>query len=228
MNRGLKIFLVITAIILSAAVFWSLNSPIKFNKEKDKRYVEVIAQLQDIGSLQKEYYNQTEKYLGSVDSLIRFADTANYYLKERIDTTIYTKNAQGISIPKDEVIFREIGRVPVKDSIFKGRDYKGLANIAVGTKGPFHMEIRKDYEVNEDSTAVKTLYRFKAYATKREVLDGLSSNYVNSEIELNKGIRDSIISVGSLIMPSSEGNWTPEQDKQAKDFKKKEEEQLKK
>ncbi len=222
MNKGLKIFLVITAVILTGAITMSIMGPVKANKERDQRYVSVIAQLQDIGALQKEYYNQTNTYTKTVDSLISFADTALYRIKERTVTTVYEKNNQGISIPRDVIEYKEIARIPVKDSIFKGRDYKGLAKKKVGDMSPYHLEVIDKVTLNEDSTEFVHNYFFKAYADKKEVLDGMSENYVYNEIHEGKGIRDEIISIGSLIMQSTEGNWTPELDFQARKLKEEE------
>ncbi len=205
--------------MLTGAIIWSISGPLQFNKERDKRYVDVIAQLQDIGYLQKEFNNQTGRFAYTIDSLISFADTATYVIVERKDTTIYQRNAQGINIPKDITLTRELGRVKVKDSIFKGRDYKKLGVKNVGDRKPYHMDVKKDIKLNEDSTAYITNYFFKAYASKNEILDGLNKNFITNEIAEGKVIQDTVLSVGSLILSSTVGNWSPEQDMEARELK---------
>ncbi len=222
MNKGLKIFLVITAILLTLAISWSLKGPIEFNKERDKRYISVISQLQDIGAVQKEYLYQTGKFASTFDTLIAFTDTAIYVIKERKDSTYYVTNAQGIKVPKDIIVYRELGRVPLKDSIFKGRSYKDLGVKKVGDQKPIHLETYLKYKLNEDSTDYTTESFFKAFASKREILEGLNKNFVTNEITEGKGIQDTVVSIGSLIMQSTRGNWSPEQDLLAKELKEKE------
>ncbi len=226
MNRGLKIFLSITAILLAAAVYWSITGPAKFNKERDRRYISVIAQLQDVGEIQKEYYNQTKQFLGDMQSVVNFADTADYILRERKDTTYYITNNQGIKIPQNEVIYRELGRVPLKDSIFKGRDVKGLLAKNVGDMKPYHTDLVVDTLISADSANTEVRFLFKTYATKREILEGMEENGIINEISEGKGIRDTVVSVGSLVLRSTEGNWTPEQGNKAMQLKKREEEKI--
>ena len=72
MKRVVNLFLLIIIIILSYLIFNSILQPIRFNKEKNKRYKATILRLKDIRTAQIAFKSVYGRYTENFDSLIAF------------------------------------------------------------------------------------------------------------------------------------------------------------
>ena len=105
-----NIVLIVAIIVLSFLIFRSINEPIKFKKEKERRYSLVIQRLKDIRTAELAYKSVNGKYSGSFDTLISFVKTGQFPLVKQI----------GNVEDSAAVIVRDTIFVNVKDSIFPG------------------------------------------------------------------------------------------------------------
>lgn len=64
--------LVVAIIVLSYFVYNSIRKPILFQKEKDKRYAEVIQRLKDIRTAEIAFFDKYQHYTADFDSLMNF------------------------------------------------------------------------------------------------------------------------------------------------------------
>ncbi|MFT5970892.1 MAG: type II secretory pathway pseudopilin PulG, partial [Flavobacteriales bacterium] len=119
----IKIALWLVIFVLGYFLVQSVMGPIRFNKEKDKRYAAVISNLEDIRSAQLAYKSVNGNYSSNFDQLINFTDTGRFEIIERKDTSFlaYDKTYR-TNLLKDSTLIRVLGYFGIRDSLFKGVD----------------------------------------------------------------------------------------------------------
>ncbi|GGD28926.1 hypothetical protein [Hyunsoonleella pacifica] len=195
---------------LAYQTFMSIYAPIQFNKEKEKRYIQVIDKLKDIREAQIAHKSVTGKFSGNFDELVKFIDTASFTLTQRRDSSVVdeelTKRYGGVETFKDIVIIDTLGTKPVKDSIFKNSDrYKTMMNVPVGEEGA-KFELKSGYVVQNDIN----IPVFEASVKKDVVLFDQDKNLVRQENEVISsvvGVQGNSIKVGSMDEAQTNGNW---------------------
>ncbi|MDO1500785.1 hypothetical protein Q2T40_11650 [Winogradskyella maritima] len=189
---------------LGYITFMSVYSEIQFNKLKDKRYATVVERLQDVRDAQLSYKRVTGKYTDNFDNLVRFIDTAEVAITQRRDTTVLdverTRLFGGVETFKAEVIVDTVGYYSVKDSLFKGRNYKDLALVGVGKEGA-KFELKAG-ELDEIPV-------FEASVDKAVILYDQDKNLVEKEKQVVSvdGVNGPTIVVGSMNEIKTTGNW---------------------
>ena len=192
-------------IYLGYITFMSVYGEIQFNKLKEKRYTAVIERLKDIRDAELAHKTVTGKFTGSFDDLIKFVDTAEFVITERRDTSIVdealTRQFNGITMYRDEVIIDTLDFVSVKDSLF-GADtrYKQMMNLPVG---------EPDAKFELEAGMLDDIPVFEARAAKNVILYDQDKNLVSKENEVVSvdGVNGPVLKVGSMEEVNTNGNW---------------------
>ncbi len=205
----LMIVLWIGIFALGYLTFMSVYNPILFNKEKDKRYAQVIESLEDIREAQLAHRTVTGTFAGNWDNLVKFIDTAEFTLTQRRDSSVVdeelTKRYGGVETFKDIVIIDTLGTKSVKDSIFKNSDrYKTMMNVPVGEEGA-KFKLNAGYLTQNDIN----IPVFEASVKKAVVLFDQPRELVLQENEVMsvEGVNGDAIKVGSMEEVKTIGNW---------------------
>ena len=137
----------------------------------------------------------------------KFIENGQFYITTSRDTswTAFDPHFK-IDVLKQSSITDTIGKVSVKDSLFKGSDrYKQMASVKVGDRTiPIKIEtgvITRDNDVKFPVFEVKV--------SKKDILEGLDEEEIEKELQ-KVGVNDikgPYVSVGSMTEVSSNGNW---------------------
>lgn len=188
-SKIIQIVLLIVIVFLGYQLWETIQTPVRFNKEKNRRAEVVIQNLKDIRSVQQMYRALNDSFSPSFDTLIRFMKEGQIPVVNIIfdpsDTTL-TKTIN------DTIDF-----VSVVDSLFGERpDFKAddiqYIPFSGGTK--FELDAGR---INKGGVMVPV---FMAIAPKEEYLKGLDENLIR-----NPSVKDLI--VGSMSEPTIDGNW---------------------
>ncbi|WP_291117195.1 hypothetical protein [Flavobacterium sp. UBA6135] len=219
-NSKLKPVISIALWLISAVfaylIYQSIQAPIEFDKLKEKRFQAAVNKMIDIKAVQLAYKSINGKYTDNLDTLITFIENEKFVILERKDTSVIDtdKNkAFGLSVGadgvggyfKDVVKVREIGKVSIKDSLFKDSDrYKRLNLVRVdGIEAK--IELKSGF-IDRNDTKVPV---FEAKLNKADLLKDQDQSLVKREKNVVSvdGINGEFIMLGSLEEVSMSGNW---------------------
>ena len=191
-------------IFLGYITFNSVYDEIKFNQLKDKRYQVVVDRLIDIQKAELAYKKVNGTYTDKYENLIRFVDTAQIPVTQRRDVTVLDEEATrrfgGVEMYKTVVEIDTLRFYSVKDSLFKGINYKDMANVGVGKEGA---------KFTLKAGTLDDISVFEASVDKSIILYDQNKNLVEKEKQTVSvdGVNGPIISVGSMNEIKSTGNW---------------------
>lgn len=197
-------------IFFAYKIYESIQAPIKFEKIKEGRFKVAVAKFQEIKNIQQAYKSIKGTYTDNVDSIIKFVENDYFVIIERKDSSIVDverNKAFGIDSGyfKDVVITKEIGRVRVKDSLYKDSEkYKNIDIVKVdGISAKIKLEIGSKL-VNETRVPL-----FKASLLKADLLTDQDPDFVEKENKTKsvEGIDGDMILLGSLDEVNLTGNW---------------------
>ncbi len=204
----INILLLIIALFLGYKIYNSVYAPVKFNKEKVKRYQKIVDKLKDIRDAELAHREVNGDYTGSFDSLVKFIDTAKFVITQQRDSSYkYFDKAYGIEKNKDTVIIDTLGYASVKDSLFKNDSrYKDMMWVPIpGREKQVKFELKHGY-LRRSNVKIPV---FVARVDKSEVLYDQPKVLVAQEknIKSTKEINGPYIQVGSLEEVNDSGNW---------------------
>lgn len=194
-TRILQIVLFLVIIVLAYLVYQSINKPLEFNKEKNKRELVVVQDLKDIRSGQLMYKKLHDGYAPTLDTLMMFLRDGQIPIVKQTqdpnDTTMTIK------------INDTIGYIGVADSLFQHPGFI-LNNL------PYIPETGVYYEMSagEIETGGMNVQVFEVLAPYELILKGLNNqlivNLVKSKNEIDRypGLK-----VGSMTEATTDGNW---------------------
>ena len=191
-------------IFLGYITFNSVYDEIKFNQLKDKRYQVVVDRLIDIQKAELAYKKVNGTYTDKYENLIRFVDTAQIPVTQRRDVTVLDEEATrrfgGVEMYKTVVEIDTLRFYSVKDSLFKGINYKDMASVGVGKEGA---------KFTLKAGTLDDISVFEASVDKSIILYDQNKNLVEKEKQTVSvdGVNGPIISVGSMNEIKSTGNW---------------------
>ena len=207
MRQGIQATLLIVSLIGLYLIYKSIQTPIEFARESKARYAKVIAVLKDIRKSEEAYEAINKTYTNSFDELEKFIENGQFYITTQRDTswTEFDKHFK-IDVLKQNVVTDTIGKVLVKDSLFKGSDrYKQMASVTIGDRTiPIKIETGVITRENEVKFPV-----FEVKISKKDILEGLDEEEIEKELQ-KIGVNDikgPYVSVGSMTEVSSSGNW---------------------
>jgi ABC-type cobalt transport system substrate-binding protein len=192
----IQIVLLIVIIILAYLVYDSVNKPLEFNAMKDKREKAVIKDLKDIRSGQQIYKKMFDEYASDFDTLLTFLREGEIPIVKKIpdpDDTTFTKT-----------INDTIGYISVADSLYGKRAHFNLDSLPyIPMTGLMY-----DLQAGEIERGGLNVHVFEAKAHYKDILKGLDFQMIinlvkaRDDIEKYPGLK-----VGSMIEPSTDGNW---------------------
>ena len=206
-QRGLELFLWILSVFFASQIYSSINGPIKFNKVKNERYAIVIDRLKDIRNAQIAHKDVKGYYANNFDELVSFVDNGLFTLIEEKDSSYLAYDRiYRIDMLREVKVVRELGKVSVKDSLFKDNEsYKQMAFVPIKGEEDERFSISADiidkngYEAHVFEVKVKKdiiLYDQNKDLLKQE----------NKVISVD-GVNGSEIVLGSMTQVSTSGNW---------------------
>ena len=206
-KRGLELFLWILSIFFASQIYSSINGPIKFNKVKNERYAIVINRLKDIRIAQIAHKDVKGYYANNFDELVSFVDNGLFTLIEEKDSSYLAYDRiYRIDMLKEVRIVRELGKVSVKDSLFKDNEsYKQMAFIPIKGKEDERFSISADIIDKNGYEA----HVFEVKVKKDVILYDQNKDLLKQENKVISvdGVNGSEIVLGSMTEVSTSGNW---------------------
>lgn len=199
MKKAVQIFLLLLIVFLGYLITESINEPIKFNKEKDKRYAKTIQRLKDIRTAEVAFKSKYDRYTGSFDTLINFAKRDSFIVVKQIGS-----EEDSIAVARKQIV-REKIKVSVKDSLFRNVDVDSLRFVPY-TGGRSQFELAAG--VLETASKVKVKV-FECKVTNDVLLWGMDRQLVINMNEEKKALDQYPgLEVGSLKEATNNaGNW---------------------
>jgi len=207
MKRLIQIVLAIVIVVLAYLVWESIQAPIRFNKEKDKRYAATIQRLKDIRTAQLAYKDGYGKFTASFDTLIEFIEHDSMKLVKAIGSIPDELLAQGwtekIAL-KEGIITRDTIRIAIKDTLF-AKEF----NAQELWKVPFTQDAKFELATTELLTGSVKVDVFEAKVHNNVLLNGMDKQEI---INLNERMIQQNnypgVKVGSITEPNNNaGNW---------------------
>jgi hypothetical protein len=206
-KRGLELFLWILSIFFASQIYSSINGPIKFNKVKNERYAIVINRLKDIRIAQIAHKDVKGYYANNFDDLVSFIDNGLFTLIEEKDSSYLAYDrVYRIDMLREVRIVRELGKVSVKDSLFKDNEsYKQMAFIPIKGKEDERFLISADIIDKNGYEA----HVFEVKVKKDVILYDQNKDLLKQENKVISvdGVNGSEIVLGSMTEVSTSGNW---------------------
>jgi hypothetical protein len=211
MKTIIQVILVIGILALGFLVWKSVQDPIDFNKEKEKRFNSVIQNLKDIRTAQLAYKRVHGEFTSSFDTLINFVKTDSMPIVKSIghipDSLVYVhglKKAEKIAL-EDGTIIRDTMKVSTLDSLFS-HDYpiEKLRYVPYTNKEEFILG------ATEIETGSKVKVKvFEAKVPYHVILNGLDEQQIINLMEEAEALEKYRgLKVGSLKEATNHaGNW---------------------
>jgi hypothetical protein len=212
----LSVVLLVITLVFAYLIYQSIQAPIEFDKLKQKRFQIAVNKMLDIKAVELAYKTVKGKYTDNVDSLIYFIEHENFIILERKDTSVIDverNQAYRLTVDekgtggyfKDVVVTKELGRVSIKDSLFKGSDrYKTLTTVKVGD-----IESKIDLKAGTIERDDMKINVFEAKLEKAKLFTDQDPTLVEKEKKVVsvEGINGEFILLGSMEEVSTSGNW---------------------
>jgi hypothetical protein len=207
MKLGIQIVLWIASIFFAYKIYDSINGPIKFNQTKNERYAKVIDRLKDIRKSQIAYKDVKGTFSNNFDSLVKFVDEGYFTLIEKRDSSYmeYDRTYR-IDMLREVIVIDTLGRVSVKDSLFKNTNrYQDMAYIPIDGVRDSMFTINAEV-INKNGYNVPV---FEVKVSKNVILFDQNADLVQQENETVSvdGVNGPAIVLGSLSNVSTNGNW---------------------
>lgn len=212
----LSVVLWVVTLLFVYLIYESIQDPIRFDKLKEKRFQVAVNKMLDIKAVQMAYKSINGKYTDNLDSLISFVENEKFTIIERKDTSVIdvAKNAAyRLTVGpdgtggyfKDIVVTKELGKVSIKDSLFKNSDrYKRLNVVKIGD-----IEAKIDLKAGFIKREDLKIPVFEAKLEKSKLLTDQDQSLVAKERKVVSvdGINGEYILLGSMEEVSMSGNW---------------------
>lgn len=207
-----QIVLFVLVVVLAYFLYDGINTPIRFNKEKDIRYEKVIERLKDIRTAQIAYKDQRGEFAGKFDQLMDFLKNDSLRVPRKIGLCPDTLNDRmavemGLAVTQlepgqtpDDIlkmgkILRDTIKIPILDTLFeKNYIIDSLRYIPFSGGEEFFLG------AGEVETGSKVKVKvFEASAKNSQILKGLDGDYFKAS---------DVLRVGSLTEATNNaGNW---------------------
>jgi hypothetical protein len=195
MEKRIHIGLWVLVAALGFALYSTIMNPIRFNKEKETRSVDVIERLKDVRKAQLAFKEVNRIYARNFNELIPLIDTGKFTIVQRRDEELkyYNEVYREFQL-KDTTFTDTLGFVSIKDSIF-GSNYtlENLRFIPHGNGSEIQLRAGR---INSGNLNVQV---FEARVPKEDYLNGLDDDLVKNTA------KDLV--VGSMNSAKINGNW---------------------
>lgn len=198
MKTVYQIVLAILIVVIGYFVVESIMKPIRFEKEKNKRYDLTIQRLKDVRTAQVAYRSRYNKYTGSFDTLITFLKQGEFKVVKQIGSE---DDSLAVALKK---VYRDTIRVAVRDSLFKNFPVDSLRFV------PFSGGAQFELAAGELETGSKVKVKvFECKAHNDVILKGLDRQEIININDLAKKLEKYPgLKVGSMTEATNNaGNW---------------------
>lgn len=207
MKKIVQIVLAILIVVLVYLIWESIQKPIRFNKEKDKRYAATIQRLKDIRTAQIAYRDEYGNFTASFDTLINFVKHDSMSLVKAEGSIPDELLEQGwteeIAV-QEGIITRDTIKIAIKDTLF-APDF----NADLLWKVPF-----TENDTFEMATAMLVVSKlnvnvFEAKVHNNVLLHGMDEQLVINLNDLMENANNYPgVKVGDIVEPNNNaGNW---------------------
>lgn len=198
MKTVYQIALAVIIAILGYFLYESIMEPIRFEKEKNRRYNATIERLKSIRTAQDAYRSRFGKYTGSFDTLINFMKEGQIKVVKQIGS-----EDDSLAVIQKKV-FRDTFLIPVRDTILKGYPYDSLRFVPF--TGGDQFELAAGELKTQSGVSVKV---FECKAPNKVILKGLNRQEIINIDDLAKKLNKYPgLKVGSLTEATNNaGNW---------------------
>ena len=208
MKTAFQIILTLAILYLGYLCYDSIDQPIQFQKQHNKRTEVVVNQLVKIRDVQVAYKSVYNKYTGSFDTLLTFLKTDSLLLVKKVGSLTDSMIEAGLTDIKAlalGIISRDTIRISVGDSLFKA-DYPIDLLPIVPYSGGVKFELGAGIVVTGSGVKVHV---FEAKTPNFVFLKGLDKQEViNLNVIAEKYERYPGLKVGSLEAANNNaGNW---------------------
>ncbi len=211
MKTAIQVVLLVAIIVLGYLLWESINKPIRFNKEKDRREAATIQRLKDIRSAQIAYRAEFKQFTGDFDTLITFLKTDSFRVVQAIGSVpdsmieeLGRVKAERQAL-RDGLISRDTIKLSVKDSLFSAGYYIDSLRYVPFAPG---------YEFELGAGILQTGSKVKVRVFEAKVPYDILLAGLNRQLIINyKETRELItgypgLRVGSLVETTNNaGNW---------------------
>ncbi len=206
MKKVIQIVLLAVIVCLGYLVYTSINEPIEYENQYNKRYKAVVNRLKLIRDAQVAYKSINNKYTGSFDTLIDFVKNGQLKMLRMEGSLNDSLLAAGVTEQeaiKKGIIKRDTVFIPVKDSICKDLNPDSLRCV------PF---VNANFEMGATIITTNSNLQipvFEAKVANKVYLDGLDNQRrINMDNLAKKLGRYPGLMVGSLEEANNNaGNW---------------------
>lgn len=207
-KRVLQIALVFVILYLGYLIYSSVNQPIQFQEQMDKRKAAVVNRLKMIRDAQVAYKGIYEKYTGSFDTLIDFVKNGNFKITKNEGSLTDSMLAAGMTEKealKLGIIKRDTVLVSVKDSICKNLDPDSLRFVPYSPDKELFF-LGADILKSNSGLLIPV---FEANVTNKVYLKGLDNQLrINLDDEAKQLNRFPGLKVGDIQEANNNaGNW---------------------
>lgn len=204
----IQIVLFAVILVLAFFVYRSIMAPVEFNKQLNKRKNVVVERLMDIRTAQMTYKSVNNQFCSSFDTLIDFLKNGQLPLVLKLGSipdSLVDKIGETEALEMG-LITRDTTMIFVRDTLFKDRENFNVENLRyvpfTNQKDEFTIAAGK---IDRSSFLVPV---FEVSADWEVILQGLDEQMIKNmrqgllDIEKFPGLK-----VGSMIDPSTDGNW---------------------
>ncbi|MDA3816737.1 MAG: hypothetical protein PF486_05125 [Prolixibacteraceae bacterium] len=207
----IQIALIALAAFLAYMIWNTIQTPIRFEKEKDVRYEKVIERLEDIRKAQVAYEDVHEQYCGDWDSLINFVLNDSIPRIRKIGMLTDSMMEAGLTetqAMKKGLIIRDTIKASVLNEVFSPDYPVKMLKIIPNSGG---QEFWLAQTIITTGSRVKVPV-FEARAHNNQILVQLQDEFRQQIINLNeqrrKNNRYPGLKVGSVLETTNNaGNW---------------------
>ncbi|HKL09244.1 MAG TPA: hypothetical protein VJ896_10750 [Bacteroidales bacterium] len=207
MKKVIQILLAIAIVVLAYLIWDSIQTPIRFNKEKDKRYEATIQKMKDIRTAELAYKDEYGHFTGSFDTLINFIENDSMKVVKAegslSDELLEQGWTEAIAV-QEGLIKRDTIRIAIKDTLFSDNfPAKNLWKVPFTKNDSIELATSK---VDVSNTKVNV---FEAKVHNDVLLHGLDRQLI---INLNERMKNANnfpgVKVGDINQPNNNaGNW---------------------
>lgn len=209
---AIVVVLLFSVVVFAFKNYKSIEKPIQFENEKNRRYKVVIQKLKDIRKAQEAYRVKYERYTGNFDTLIHYVKTDSFDVvkaigsipDELLDSLPYLE-AEAYAV-KENLIRRDTVKIAIKDSLFsKGYPIDSLRYIPFTKRKEFELGAIDSLETGSQAKVPV----FEAKALNTVILNGMDEKLIASlNAEQRKLKRYEGLKVGDLEKATNgAGNW---------------------
>ncbi|MFO7844503.1 MAG: hypothetical protein R6V16_11895 [Bacteroidales bacterium] len=207
MKKVIQILLAIAIVVLAYLIWESIQTPIRFNKEKDKRYEATVQKMKDIRTAQLAFKDEYGNFTGSFDTLINFIENDSMKVVKAegslSDELLEQGWTEAIAV-QEGLIKRDTIRIAIKDTLFSDNfSAKNLWKVPFSKNDSIEMATSK---VTVSKTKVNV---FEAKVHNDVLLDGLDNQLIiNLNERMINGNNFPGVKVGDINQPNNNaGNW---------------------